>query len=270
MFSVIIPMYNSEDTIERALDSLERQTRRDLIREVIVVDDGSNDGSAGRAEEYKNRHGLPVTLLCQKNAGPAAARNAGMRQAAADYIAFLDADDEWERDKLELQAGVLSQNPKIDLLCGGLSDGPLKILIRSHDSLRHVTLKEYCIKSFIYTSTVVIRRERAMEAGYFDESMRYSEDMNYYQRFFRWNQVYYLPRKMASYGKDRAYHGQSGLSSHLKEMHEGRKYDYGVLWKEKQISPWFYAAMLLFGQAKYLRRLLITLIHSRKCKDWED
>lgn len=266
MFSIIIPMYNNADTIENTLDSLVKQTRKDLIREVLVVDDGGSDESAKKVEAYKEQHKLPIRLIHQENAGPAAARNTGMRLAVADYIAFLDADDEWEKGKLACQAEVLQKHPEIDLLCGGITEGPLRVLIKKHDSLYRTTLKEYCIKSFIFTSTVVIKRERAKEAGYFDETMRYSEDMNYYQRFYRWNQVYYLPKKMTVYGGTKAYYGQSGLSSDFRKMHEGRKHNFEVLRREGQISAAFYMAMVLFGQIKYIRRRMLLWRDRKKAR----
>lgn len=257
-------MYNNADTIENTLDSLAKQTRKNLIREVLVVDDGGTDDSAKKVEAYKEQHNLPIRLIRQENAGPAAARNTGMRLAAADYIAFLDADDEWERRKLERQAKVLQEHPEIDLLCGGIAEGPLRVLVKKHDSLYRTSLKEYCIKSFIFTSTVVIKRERVKEAGYFDETMRYSEDMNYYQRFYRWNQVYYLPEKMTVYGRTKTYYGQSGLSSNFKKMHDGRKHNFEVLWRERQISTMFYVAMVLFGEIKYIRRKLLLYWDRKK------
>lgn len=267
MFSVIIPAYNSEKTIGKALDSLIRQTRIDLIDEVIVVDDGSTDDTAKKVEMYQsrennkeNRAGVLIKLLRQENAGPSAARNTGMKQAVAEYIAFLDADDEWVSDKLECQAEILKENPQIDLLCGGMEEGTLRILFCKYSTLYHLSLKEYCFKSVIFTSTVVIRKQRLSEVGYFDESMRYCEDMNYYQRFFQWNQIYYLPKKLVDYAKNRAYYGQSGLSSHLKEMHQGRRCNFGILRKEKRISTGFYILMVLFGEMKYVRRKMLSSI----------
>ena len=95
MFSVIIPAYNSENTIEKALDSLRNQTKPELIREVIVINDGSADATADKVEQYKKREScnLNIILYNQQNAGVAAARNAGIRMATADYLAFLDSDD---------------------------------------------------------------------------------------------------------------------------------------------------------------------------------
>ena len=101
MFSVIIPAYNSENTIEKALDSLRNQTKPELIREVIVINDGSADATADKVEQYKKREScnLNIILYNQQNAGVAAARNAGIRMATADYLAFLDSDDCWAPEK---------------------------------------------------------------------------------------------------------------------------------------------------------------------------
>lgn len=260
MFSVIIPAYNSENTIEKALDSLRNQTKPELIREVIVINDGSADATADKVEQYRKREScnLNIILHNQQNAGVAAARNAGIRMASADYLAFLDSDDCWVPEKLEWQEKILKQNPQIDLLCGGMEEGPLRILLQKDPLLHHLSLKEYCTKSVIFTSTVVIRRARVKDAGYFDESMQYCEDMNYYQRFFEWNQVYYLPEKLVCYGIGREYYGQNGLSSDLKEMHHGRKRNFQILREKKKISATFYTVMILFGEIKFFRRKIIV------------
>ena len=120
MFSVIIPAYNSEKTIEKTLDSLQNQTKPELIQEVIIINDGSTDGTKDKVEQYKSRQDciLNIILYNQQNAGVAAARNAGIRMATADYLAFLDSDDCWAPEKLEWQEKNLKENPQIDLLCG--------------------------------------------------------------------------------------------------------------------------------------------------------
>jgi glycosyltransferase involved in cell wall biosynthesis len=89
LFSIIIPTYNRRDLLRRTLDSVRAQTFTDF--ETIVVDDGSTDGTA----EYLERLAGKVRVIRQRNAGPGAARNAGVAAAAGDYFAFLDSDDMW-------------------------------------------------------------------------------------------------------------------------------------------------------------------------------
>jgi glycosyltransferase involved in cell wall biosynthesis len=95
--SVVIPCYNSEAYLRETIDSAVNQTHPP--REVIVVDDGSTDGSASVAEAY----GDPVRVIRQENQRQAAARNRGIEEARGDFVAFLDADDLWHPEKLERQ-----------------------------------------------------------------------------------------------------------------------------------------------------------------------
>ncbi|MEO9255789.1 MAG: glycosyltransferase family A protein, partial [Tepidiformaceae bacterium] len=104
LVSVIIPMYNSARYIAAALESVYAQDFTSF--EIIVVDDGSTDGSA----DIARAHGTAL-LLRQENLGPAAARNAGLRGANGTLIAFLDSDDIWLPQKLRLQVDFLAANP---------------------------------------------------------------------------------------------------------------------------------------------------------------
>jgi len=111
-FSVIIPAYNSVATLARAIDSVLAQSRP--AYEIIVVDDGSTDGTAAVAETF----GDAVKLVRQANAGVAAARNAGARAASGDWLAFLDADDWYCPDRLKLHAEWIADDPSLDFLTG--------------------------------------------------------------------------------------------------------------------------------------------------------
>src|ERR1700733_11873432 len=97
LVSVIIPVYNREHCVKRAIDSVLAQTYKDF--EVVVVADGSKDGSA----EILKSYGEAIRLICQKNAGAGTARNTGIRAARGQWIAFLDSDDEWKPGKLACQ-----------------------------------------------------------------------------------------------------------------------------------------------------------------------
>lgn len=110
--SVVIPAYNAAGTIGRALDSVIAQTHP--AREIIVVDDGSTDRTAQVVSEYGGR----VEYLYQDNAGPGAARNAGIRAARGEWIAFLDADDEWLPHRLALQVDLLGRHPDLAWVTG--------------------------------------------------------------------------------------------------------------------------------------------------------
>ena len=96
--SAVVPCYNGERFLAETLDSLLAQTRP--VCEIIVVDDGSTDGSAALAESFDGRNGVPVRVIRQANSGESVARNRAVGRAAGEWIGFCDADDLWRPDKL--------------------------------------------------------------------------------------------------------------------------------------------------------------------------
>jgi len=113
LVSVVIPAYNAERWVRETIASVIAQTYRPL--EVLVVDDGSTDGTVAIAESF----GDPVTVVRQANSGAAAARNAGIARSTGEYVALLDADDLWDPAKLAVQVGELERDRSIGALqCG--------------------------------------------------------------------------------------------------------------------------------------------------------
>jgi glycosyltransferase involved in cell wall biosynthesis len=110
LVSVVIPVFNGERYLAESIESVFAQTRDDL--ELILVDDGSTDGSREIAGRYD------ATLLLQDRGGPGVARNLGVAHARGKYLAFLDHDDVWVPEKLEWQLDLLASDPAIDLLFG--------------------------------------------------------------------------------------------------------------------------------------------------------
>jgi len=109
LLSCIIPVFNGERYLSEALESIFAQTYRPL--EIIVVDDGSTDGTAASLTAYRGQ----ITYLWQHNAGQAAARNLGLRAAHGEFVAFLDADDLWRPEKSALQIARFQARPDLDL-----------------------------------------------------------------------------------------------------------------------------------------------------------
>ena len=105
--SAVIPAYNAEKYIERAIDSALAQSH--LPDEIIVVDDGSDDGTG----EVVKKYGESIRYINQENTGASAARNAGVKAAKNEWIAFLDGDDEWLSDNLESQMAILRRNKNL-------------------------------------------------------------------------------------------------------------------------------------------------------------
>ena len=113
--SVIVPVYNGERFLASALASVRAQTHP--AAEVIVVDDGSTDGSAGVAAGFA-REWPVLQVLSQPNGGPSAARNTGVARASGAFLTFLDADDEMTPERLAIQLAFLADHPEADLVIG--------------------------------------------------------------------------------------------------------------------------------------------------------
>jgi glycosyltransferase involved in cell wall biosynthesis len=109
--SVIVPLYNTEKYIDEALQSLLHQTYK--IDQIIVIDDGSTDKGAEIVKKYPQ-----IELYQQENQGLKKTLNIGLSKATGDYIGFLDADDRWKLDKLEIQLNHLQNNPSLDMVFG--------------------------------------------------------------------------------------------------------------------------------------------------------
>lgn len=116
LVSVVIPAHNSGPYIVPALDSILAQQYRPI--EILVVDDGSTDGTAQRVRGYSPE----VRVIEQEQHGHPAARNAGIRAAAGDFLAFLDHDDLWNPDKLNLQIAAFERDPALDLVFGQIQN----------------------------------------------------------------------------------------------------------------------------------------------------
>ena len=95
MISIVIPLYNKKELIVKTVQSILNQTYHNF--EIIIVDDGSTDGSADEVKTIKDSR---IRLISQKNSGVASARNRGIKESQGDFVAFIDADDLWSPDYL--------------------------------------------------------------------------------------------------------------------------------------------------------------------------
>jgi glycosyltransferase involved in cell wall biosynthesis len=190
--SIIVIVYNGEQYIERAVQSALGQTVADI--EVIVVDDGSSDGSADRVGRIKDSR---LRLVRQSNQGPSAARNTGIREAKSDWIAFLDCDDWWTPDKLEHQLATAARGTNVALVYSGattlLEDG--SVLSEAIPRLRGAVLKELLLGNHITgsSSSVLIRRDVLSELGGFRTDIHYGEDWDLWLRIAARHRIEMVP-----------------------------------------------------------------------------
>jgi glycosyltransferase involved in cell wall biosynthesis len=178
--TVLIPAYNAARTIERALASVWRQNYPEM--EVIVVDDGSSDDTGIHVRKMAGANLHLIRL--EKNRGESGAMNAGIKWAHTDYIAFLDADDEWLADKLIKQLPIIEARPEMTLIsCGGESVDPEGRIFETFGlELPSYSPREFwralLLESYVTKSTVVARRTKLLEVGGFDETLTVSGDQD--------------------------------------------------------------------------------------------
>lgn len=262
MFSVIIPVYNSERTIERVLDSVKKQTRLDMIEEIIIINDGSPDNSKEVIRKYmeQNRE-LPIFYCEQENHGVSYTRNRGIKMAKAEWIALLDADDIWKENKLERQYEVIKSVPEISFL-GSLY--PLKILMGKKQGIYKLNAYELCIRNMPSTPSVVFKRKVGISLGLFNERQKYCEDINFFQKFLLKDSYYILAEDLIEISIDKEYFAQSGLSADLYNMHKGRNRNTRELQQMKLIGKFYMYLMLSCNWLKFLRRYLQQKIRKAK------
>lgn len=257
--SVIIPMYNSEDTIINTLNSVKRQTAINNILEVVVVNDGSKDDSIMIVQEYKKRNeDFPIVIIDKPNGGVSTARNKGMEAAKGDWIALLDSDDEWLPSKIEYQMELIKSNPEIDFLGGPFNSQSLKILWKEITGLYKAKVSDICIKNFPQPSTVIFKKRIFNEIGGFDEKQRYAEDGNYFVKICNKYNLYYDPTLLIIYDGGKRGFGERGLSENLKKMYGGNVKNIREYREMKLISFNFYLFLRFFYFIKYIRRIMIA------------
>lgn len=225
LVSVVVPTYNYESFLPRAVDSALAQDLAGL--EVLVADDGSTDGTAEVMARYAGDS--RVRYLPHPHGGVSKARNAGIRAARGRYVALLDADDFWpRRDKLSLQAGYLEAHPEVgwifsDVSLVGPGEDERPYLWRlgwySEDSSEPrrvpLTLAELWWDRFgVPTSSVLARRHCLVEVGGFDESLAMWEDLDLWIRLQIRYPVAFIPAALverhihgANAGRRRPFHG---------------------------------------------------------------
>lgn len=183
---MIIPVYNGERYLKEALDSVFAQTFQDF--EVICINNGSTDRTASIVEEY----GRQVRMITLANVGPCGARNIGVREATAPYVAFLDHDDRWYPPKLERQVAVLEREPNVVLvLCNSdRMDAEGRLLQAGATLVERATMLNSPLgrlmeEDQLLSSAILVRKDAFERAGMYDEGLRGFEDFDLCARLKR-------------------------------------------------------------------------------------
>lgn len=255
--SVIVPAYNVRSYIEQVLVSVKSQSLQGF--EVLVVDDGSTDGTAEVVKPFCDRDSRFV-LLQKPNGGLSSARNYGIRHARAPYIALLDGDDVYKPEKLVTHVDVLDRTPDVGVVYSASrairEDGRPTFMSLSGKPIISDPLRALLYKNFIgHGSNAVFRRCIFDEVGEFDEGLRSSEDIDFWLRIAatgRWR-FQRVPQILCCYRVR-----PSGLSFNVAQMQRSHEQ---VLEAAARRSPEVVAPVLPTAYAymyRYLARLSLT------------
>lgn len=264
--STVIPCYRCADTIQRAVSSVAAQTLKPA--EVILIDDCSGDGTLEVLYQLQADYpkGWIKVIPLLQNGGAATARNVGWKEASCSYIAFLDADDSWHHQKIEIQYGWMKQHPDVVLT------GHKYAIVENTGTIEHhalaadtqprrVTKWPLLFSNHFPTPSVMLRRELKFR---FKEGKRYSEDFLLWLQICLSNQACFLFDAKLTYLYKPEF-GVGGLSSHLWALEQGELDTYHEIYKQKTIGFWAYMFLVCYSQMKFIRRLFLSRVVKRFC-----
>lgn len=218
--SIIIPAYNSADFISETIDSVLAQAFKSY--ELIIINDGSPDTE--KLEKVINSYGNKIVYLKQENRGPSAARNFGIKKAVGEFIAFLDSDDIWLPEFLDEQIKFLQSQTEYDLIYSdaylfGDSHNAGKRFMDVNPSIGEPSLENLlALRCNVITSGVVVRKEKLLEAGMFDEEHGHrSEDFDLWIRLAKRGVRFSFQKKPLLRYRYRI----DSLSSNQAKLHDG-------------------------------------------------
>lgn len=197
--SIIVAAYNAEKYIGQAIDSILAQTIDDI--ELIIVDDGSTDRTPDVIRQFDDAR---IRGFRQANSGQTVAKNRGIRESTGRYVGFCDADDYWHTRKLEKQLPVFERSPDIAVIYSNevsIDESGAALPDRVDATRRGDVLDDLFVDNFIPFGTALVRRDRLIEVGGFDESLRMGIDWDLWLRLAARYKFDYVPDDLYIYRK---------------------------------------------------------------------
>ena len=205
--SVVLPVYNGERFLGEAIQSVSDQTFHDF--ELLVVDDGSTDNTEATVRQFKG----PIIYHRQENQGAGVARNLGVAFAQGEWIAFIDADDIWDTQKLSTQLDYLEEHPNVSFVYCDMdltdAEGHLieasflsaALARRKRKRRRNLVSLAFHNQPFPYPSAVMCKRELFLKTGGFNPRFgkNYHEDFELFARMARVSPVHFMPQSLVRY-----------------------------------------------------------------------
>jgi glycosyltransferase involved in cell wall biosynthesis len=259
LISVIIPMYNADETISDALSSIKQQTEGRF--EIIVINDGSTDNSIGEVYAFKKLNpALYITIIDKPHEGVSATRNVGLRVARGNYIAFLDADDAWHPEKTVKQLTMLNHAADIDVV--GCLHSPLtkQKVNKKFAMSRRIVSKDMLFRNFFQTSTIMMKRKVFESTGYFERSISHGEERRYFLSASKAFSCVLINENLINYGNGKRAFGQNGLSADLLQMEMGELKNLVYAYRALDMPFFTCCNAIIFSLLKFVRRLSIVYI----------
>ena len=219
--SVVIPTYNRIELLKRSIDSVINQTIKPS--EIIIVDDGSNDGTEAMVKKKYDS----LKLIKQKNKGASAARNSGIKASSGEWICFLDSDDEWKNDKLEKQIIAVANNSDYKFFHSNeiwIKNGKRINQKKKHKKYGGDIFKKCLDMCRISPSSVLIDKSIFEEIGFFNENLVVCEDYELWLRICDKYEVFFIDEPLIfKYG---GHQGQLSYSIDSIEYHRIKALEY--------------------------------------------
>lgn len=264
--SAVIPCFQCVNTIDRAIASIDQQTQQP--NEVILVNDGSVDKTLNKLYDLKQKYSnLTIKIInLEENTGPGGARNVGWDNAKNPFIAFLDADDTWHPQKIEIQARWLSENPDFSLVAHPIK--PISGIQLSNQNwyddrkikFDEISASRLLLSNQFSTPTVMLRRDIPYR---FPSKKYYTEDYHLWCQIcldgFRCGKINII--LAYSY---KPHYGESGLSNHIWKMETGEIDTLKSLYLSGRINWFLLSSLSVWSFFKFFRRVLITLSYKTK------
>jgi glycosyltransferase involved in cell wall biosynthesis len=275
-FSVIMPCFNHASFIGESIEAVLTQSVRDL--ELIVVDDCSRDGSREVIEKYVRHDNRVRTIYHESNLGASRSRNDGIRVAQGEFLAFCDADDVWMPIKLERQLELLEKYPVHDVAyCDsaiidecGIETGERfsdQFPVPGNGSGR--LFDQLCTRNFVNIQTVALRRRCVVDAGYFDESIKWVEDWSFWLRIAYRHSFIYKDEVLAKY----RVHQRSTMrvqrkgykANRIRVFHRTLR-NYPKIASKLKAELYYHIGvnLMLLGKKKYARRCFMRSMKFRR------
>lgn len=251
MISVVIPLYNKERQIANTLSAVLSQTYQNI--EIVIVNDGSTDNSVGEVKKLSDSR---IRLINQCNAGVSAARNRGIEEARGEYVAFLDADDEWRPEYLATQYRLTQKYPECNVFACNYefrnAEGVVKpTVIRKlpFEGEDGILSNYFEVASYshppLWTSAVMVRKTAIQAVGGFPVGVKSGEDLLTWAKLAVQNSIAFTQKSMAIYNLGEGYNKKNlpprrqdegdPVGIGLKELYKSHRDTIGI---RKYISHW--------------------------------